>query len=78
MAIVNTHPAKTHLSELIDRALQGEEIILAKANEPKVKLVPFQKKQMKRKPGALKGKIWISKDFDTTDMEIEKLFYEEN
>jgi prevent-host-death family protein len=38
--IVNMHEAKTTLSRLVDRALAGEEIILAKAGRPAVRLVP--------------------------------------
>lgn len=33
-------------------------------------------KSPKRKPGAWKGKIWISPDFDKADKEIEALFYD--
>ena len=36
---VNIHEAKTHLSELIRRALDGEEIIIAKRRQPLVRLV---------------------------------------
>lgn len=61
---VNIHDAKTHLSELLAQALQGEEIIIAKANKPLVKLVPVEPPKKKRKFGLYKGKIWVSKDFD--------------
>ncbi|NLT69206.1 MAG: type II toxin-antitoxin system prevent-host-death family antitoxin [Verrucomicrobiaceae bacterium] len=37
---VNIHEAKTHLSRLIERAEQGEEIVIAKAGTPKVRLTP--------------------------------------
>ena len=42
MAIVTIHEAKTHLSKLIARALDGEEVVIAKGKEPKVKLVPVE------------------------------------
>jgi prevent-host-death family protein len=64
MTIVNIHKAKTHFSKLIDAVLSGEEIIIAKAGKPAAKLVPIAPQKPKRKPGALKGKIKISKDFD--------------
>ena len=60
---VNLYDAKTQLSRLVDRAADGEEIIIAKAGRPKARLVPLAKK-MRRKPGVLKGKIWIARDFD--------------
>jgi prevent-host-death family protein len=40
VAVVNTHEAKTHLSRLIDRALAGEEVVIARAGRPVVKLQP--------------------------------------
>jgi prevent-host-death family protein len=70
---VNIHTAKTHLSSLIAEAEAGESIVIARAGKPAVKLVPVKKKSAKpvksktrldRKPGFLKGKIWIGPDFD--------------
>lgn len=63
MRIVNIHEAKTHLSKLVDAVMQGEEIIIAKAGKAVAELVPITAIKPKRKPGALKGKIKISKDF---------------
>jgi len=60
---LNLYEAKTQLSSLVDQAAAGEEIIIAKNGKPMAKLVPFKEK-VKRKPGRLKGKIWMSKDFD--------------
>ena len=64
MQTVNIHQAKTNLSKLVDSVMHGEEIIIAKAGKPVAKLVPITVKKSKRKPGALKGKIKISKDFN--------------
>lgn len=64
MHIVNIHQAKTHLSKLVDAVQHGEEIIIAKAGKPAAKLVPITAIKPKRKPGALKGKIKIAKDFN--------------
>lgn len=63
MKQVNIHEAKTHLSRLIQEALLGEEIIIAKGDEPLIKLVVIRKKK-KRVLGRLKGKIKIAVDFD--------------
>ncbi len=63
MHTVNIHQAKTNLSKLVDAVMHGEEIIIVKAGKPVAKLVPIAVKP-KRKPGALKGKIKISKDFN--------------
>jgi prevent-host-death family protein len=72
--IVNMHQAKTSLSRLIERALAGEEIVIARNGEPLVKLVPVAKERKRRVPGRGKGKIWISPDFEFTDKEITELF----
>ena len=72
--IVNMHQAKTSLSRLVERALAGEEVVIARNGEPLVKLVPVEKKREPRVPGRLKGKVWIAPDFEFTDAEIEELF----
>lgn len=64
MKISNIHEAKSQLSKLIESALAGEEIIIAKAGKPLVKLVPYQKPQESRKPGGWEGKVVIGDDFD--------------
>jgi prevent-host-death family protein len=77
MKITNVHDAKTHLSQLLERVEAGEEIIIGRAGKPVALLSPFKApKSVKRKPGAWKGKVWISPDFDKPDKELEALFYE--
>ena len=63
MKPVNLHAAKTNLSRLVDAAVGGEEVIIAKAGKPMVRLVPFTTTR-RTGFGADKGKIWISDDFD--------------
>jgi prevent-host-death family protein len=72
--IVNMHQAKTSLSRLVERALAGEEILIARNGEPLVKLVPVPKERKPRVRGRLKGKVWMGPDFEFTDAEIEELF----
>jgi prevent-host-death family protein len=62
--VVNIHDAKTHLSRLIERASQGEEIILAKAGEPRARLMPLESAGAKRKPGLLRGMVFDDSFFD--------------
>ena len=62
MGVFNVHDAKTHLSRLLDRVAQGEEIIIAKSGRPIAKLVRVASEP--RKPGRLKGRIRIGPDFD--------------
>ena len=66
---LNLYEAETQLSSLLDQVAAGENIIITKNGHPIAKLVPF--KVPIRKPGRLKGKIWISPDFDAPMTEEE-------
>jgi len=62
---VNMHEAKTRLSELLALALQGEEVIIAKANKPMARLVPLEQPKKRRIAGLHAGEgFWMSGDFD--------------
>jgi prevent-host-death family protein len=62
--IVNTHEAKTHLSELIRRALAGEEIVIARAGKPAVRLVAVGEDNAGGRPfGSGKGKFAMTEKF---------------
>lgn len=56
MAVFTVHEAKTHLSRLIQQALDGEDVVIARGTEPVVRLVVMQDKP-KRVFGAMKGRI---------------------
>jgi prevent-host-death family protein len=60
---INLYEAKTRLSELVERASSGEEIIIAKAGKPVARLVPLAPAR-RRKPGGWEGRLWVSDDFD--------------
>ncbi|MEM7673390.1 MAG: type II toxin-antitoxin system prevent-host-death family antitoxin [Verrucomicrobiota bacterium] len=72
--IVNLSDAKTNLSELVDKAFMGEEVIIAKTNLPLVNLVPH-KPEGKRTLGSLAGKFTVPDDFNAEDPEINEMFY---
>ena len=73
--IYNLCEAKTSLSQLVDRAARGEEIILSKAGKPLAKLVPLHSSPGPRQPGGWEGKIRISEDFDAPlPPEIQAVF----
>lgn len=63
MSVFNVHAAKTQLSRLIERACAGEEVIIARNNEPMVKLVPVQSPQPRRQFGSLKGQLIVPDSF---------------
>lgn len=71
---VTVSEAKTQLSSLIELVVEGEEIVIRRGQQPVAKIVGYTPEQPVRKPGGLKGKIWISDDFDEPDEEIERLF----
>jgi len=60
---VNIHEAKTHLSRLIERAERGEEIIIAKAGTPKVRLALVAETQPLRRPGRFAGSLRVGASF---------------
>jgi prevent-host-death family protein len=72
---VNIHQAKTHLSRLIERAERGEEIVIARAGKPVVRLVPIEPAGREpRKLGGMEGLIWMAEDFDAWTPELEEMF----
>jgi antitoxin (DNA-binding transcriptional repressor) of toxin-antitoxin stability system len=48
----------------VERAANGEEIIIARAGKPVARLMPLVEPARRRRPGLLKGKIKIADDFD--------------
>jgi len=62
--IVNIHEAKANFSKLINRALDGEEIIITKDGSPLITLTPYNHEISKRKGGQFNGIIQIADDFD--------------
>ena len=62
MSIVTIHQAKTNLSRLIEKASEGEEVIIARGAKPVARLVAIEVKG-KRQPGSLKGKLHVGAEF---------------
>jgi antitoxin (DNA-binding transcriptional repressor) of toxin-antitoxin stability system len=56
--------AKARFSELVQKALSGEEVILARDYKPLLKLVPLKDLAGERSPGSAKGEVRMSPDFD--------------
>jgi prevent-host-death family protein len=64
MKEINIYEAKTNFSKLINEVLEGEEIIIAKAGLPLVKIVSLQKNKTNRIPGLFKNDIELNEDED--------------
>ena len=72
---VNMHEAKTNFSRLVEAAVRGEPITIAKAGLPLVKLVRVQVEDTPARTGFLEGEGHIPDDFDTMSSdEISELF----
>ena len=74
MKAVNVQQAKTHLSRLLEEAVAGEDVVIAKAGRPYVRLVSCVPEKTPRSLGAWKGRVRIADDFDKTPEEVIRLF----
>ncbi|HEY6231156.1 MAG TPA: hypothetical protein VIW64_07825 [Pyrinomonadaceae bacterium] len=63
MSLINVEQAKTQLSELIEAAVGGEEVVIAK-DDQQVKLVPVSVQNRRPQFGSAKGLIKMTEDFD--------------
>lgn len=59
----NIHEAKTNLSRIIEQACEGEDIVIARAGKPVVRLVPIEPRPSRRRFGALRGKATVDQRF---------------
>jgi len=78
VATMNIHEAKTHFSRLVDRAENGETVIIARAGKPVAKIVPLEKPVVdtSKRLGGLEGRFVIPDDFKGfMKDEIEEMFY---
>ena len=67
MSKFNIAEAKSRFSELVQKAMMGEEVIIARDNKPVLKLVPLDRPARPRAPGSGKGQIvYMAPDFDAT------------
>jgi prevent-host-death family protein len=65
MTVYNIHEAKTHFSKLLERVLNGEEVVIAKAGKPVARILPYGvEDHSPRVPGIDKDKLIIKPDFD--------------
>lgn len=68
--VINVHDFKTNYSKYLEEAVSGKEILLGKHGKAVAKLVPLPQTKDPRQPGALKGKVWVSDDFDKPMMTL--------
>ena len=69
------HEAKTTLSQLVERAEAGEEIVIARNGKPVARLVPVAgTNSLASVYGALRGRVEIADDFDELPPDIAEAF----
>ena len=69
---VNIAEAKARLSELVEKAANGEEIVIARDHKPMAKLIPVGRgRSGPRKPGSAQGQVWIAPDFGGTPADFD-------
>lgn len=61
---INVYQAKTHLSRLLQRVAEGEEITIARSGVPIARLVAIEKENHKRPLGFARDHVLVSDDFD--------------
>ena len=71
MSQFNVAEAKSHLSDLLKKALRGEEVVIARDNKPLVKLVPVDRPSVPREPGSARGQVRMAPDFDETPEDFQ-------
>jgi prevent-host-death family protein len=75
--LVNIHDAKTNFSKLINKVLNGDDIIIARDGKPLARLIPYTEDAQERHGGQLRGLIQISDDFDAPlPDDVLKQFYQ--
>ncbi len=75
MTQIGMHEAKTTLSQLVERAEAGEDIVIARNGKPVVRLVPLSStSSLADVFGALRGRITVADDFDELPDDIAEAF----
>jgi prevent-host-death family protein len=63
---VNIYEAKTRLSQLVDKAAAGEDVVVSRNGKPLVRITRLEEPKRKIKYGVMKGKVKVAADFDAS------------
>ncbi len=74
MEIANIQDAESRLAQLVERALRGEEVVIAQAGKPLVRLVPVARDVSPRVGGQWKGRVRMAEDFDSLPGDLAEAF----
>ena len=78
MITANVHDAKTNLSKLLAKVAEGEQVLITNRGKPVAQLIKPKKElhaSLKGLRGSMKGKLWVSPNFEWTEKELDELFY---
>lgn len=75
MLISNINETKANLSQLINRVLAGDEVIIARGKEPLARIVPYDQNNSPRVGGQWAGRVALCNNFEFTEEEIGELFH---
>jgi prevent-host-death family protein len=64
METVNIYDAKTRLSQLVDKAAAGEDVVVSRNGKPLVRITRLESSKRHIKFGLLEGKLTVPADFD--------------
>jgi prevent-host-death family protein len=72
------HDAKSNLSRLVERAVAGEDVVIARAGKPVARLVPYEEyeRATPRPFGLSRDRIWVADDIWEPDEELEAIIEE--
>ena len=64
METVNIYDAKTRLSQLVDKAASGEDVVVSRNGKPLVRITQLVQPKRRIRFGVLRGKVRVAADFD--------------
>lgn len=71
-SVVTLSDAKARFSELVDKAVNGDEFVVTRMGKPVVRISPFVRPREQRRLGDLAGQIWMSEDFDSWPPDLQR------
>ncbi len=72
---VGMHEAKTHLSRLVRRVQDGDDVIVENNGRPVARLIPYVELRVVRPRGFVRGELWMADDFDAPIVDLEDAIY---
>ncbi len=75
--VLSIHEVETQLAQVIEQVLAGEDVVVAEAGKPLVKIIRYAQPDEPRRPGFWRGRVKMSEDFDELPDDLLQAFYGE-